>query len=87
MSALLRFACLKPSFDEQGVFISSTIFLHISVYEMTANDQLKDKALPFGTLNVAHQMIHVLIAKIYGEVPPGSNKQTPDKDKFKVIVK
>jgi hypothetical protein len=67
-----------------GVFESATIQLHEKVFEMSNNEKFKDKAIQFATLNIAHEMIHVLTGKIYGLSASNNNKMSPDKPKFKV---
>ena len=85
MNFLLSFAFTDFQFDEEGVFERATIQLHEKVYEMSENEQFKDKAIKFAVLNIAHVMIHLLIAKKYGETSL-NNKMSPDKPKFKVKV-
>ena len=66
--------------------VSAKIHLHFEVYEMSKNEQFKDNAIQFATLNIAHEMIHMLTGKIYGETPSNNYKMSPDKPKFKVKV-
>ena len=68
------------------MFEKAWIQLHAKVFEMSTNEQFKDKAKQFAVLNIAHEMIHILIAKKYGQTPLNNYKMTPDKPKFKVKV-
>jgi hypothetical protein len=86
MNVLSSFAFTRVEFDAEGEFESAKIHLHFDVYEMSKNEQFKDKAIQFATLNIAHEMIHMLTGKIYGETPSNNYKMSPDKSKFKVKV-
>ena len=86
MHVLLSFAYTDFDFDKEGVFESALIQINDKVYDMSTKEQFKNKALQFTILNIAHEMIHVLTGKIYGETPSNNNKMTPDKPKFKVKI-
>ena len=86
MNFIFSFAYTDIDFDEKGMFESAMIYLHEKVYEISKDDQFKDKAIKFATMNIAHEMIHMLTGKKYGVTPSNNNKMTPDKPKFKVKV-
>lgn len=54
---------------------------------MITNQDLKNKAMPFAAVNIAHEFIHVLVCKMYGKRNKNSDKMTPEMIKYKVKVK
>ena len=101
LCVFFRFATTTLYFFENGKFKLAKMEINHELFRISKDSQLSQKAMPFTTLNIAHELIHVLVANTFGLNQPknqtnqhkndGNNKPdnakiTPEKAKFQVKV-